>query len=179
MTNGNWRLEGVCRDEDPEKFFPNATDRRAILDATAVCFTCPVMAQCRQWAQDTKQGYGIWGGKNFGLERIEEDRGPRPEAEPDAPARPVHNGEKTHCKWGHPFNQENTRYKETPRGVMRQCKTCERHMQKNRYTARKAKVERQQRVQVLAEGGLSTRAIARELGINPRTVERDRSVASA
>ena len=176
MSNEDWRLDGVCRDEDPEKFFPNPSDRRGTLDAMAVCFTCPVMTQCRQWATDTRQEYGVWGAKDFGHERVEAERGPRPEGE--APPARVHNGEKTHCKWGHPFNEENTRYKNTANGVMRQCKTCERHMQKNRYTARKAKVERQQRVQMLSESGLSARAIARELGINPRTVERDLSISA-
>ena len=65
MTDTNWRLNGTCREVDPELFFPKPTDRKGTLDAMAVCVTCPVKAQCRQWAQDTRQEYGVWGGKDF------------------------------------------------------------------------------------------------------------------
>lgn len=56
-------LDGVtppCREVDPEIFFPlpNATGN----EAKAVCRRCPVQDGCAQWAIDTGQRYGVWGG---------------------------------------------------------------------------------------------------------------------
>jgi len=55
--------EGVrppCRDVDPELFFPvgdHYDDK-----ARAVCHRCPVEEACGQWAMDTGQEFGLWGG---------------------------------------------------------------------------------------------------------------------
>lgn len=56
-------LAGVtppCRNVDPEIFFPLPT--QSADDAKAVCHTCPVEAECAQWAIVTGQDYGIYGG---------------------------------------------------------------------------------------------------------------------
>lgn len=55
----------ACRTEDPELFFPVGTTGRAfdqIQRAKAVCRRCPVAPQCLQWALDTQQDAGVWGG---------------------------------------------------------------------------------------------------------------------
>lgn len=61
----DWRQSGACRAEDPEDFFPvgatpaaKATERHA----KAVCFRCPSSLECGQWALQTRQAFGIWGG---------------------------------------------------------------------------------------------------------------------
>lgn len=62
-----WRDEALCRTSgaDPELWFPNGTTGPAVAqerDAKAICDRCPVLAACRQWALDTHQQYGVWGG---------------------------------------------------------------------------------------------------------------------
>ncbi|MGW7087597.1 WhiB family transcriptional regulator [Streptomyces sp. NPDC054871] len=62
---GDWRHHAACLDEDPALFFPNGTTGPWLLviaDAKKVCARCPVMEQCLQWALETRQEYGVWGG---------------------------------------------------------------------------------------------------------------------
>ena len=61
----DWQLRGSCRGMDPSIFFP-AAGRRAKHEARAkaVCEACPVITQCRQYALDAAEPYGIWGGMN-------------------------------------------------------------------------------------------------------------------
>ncbi|WP_112466137.1 WhiB family transcriptional regulator [Streptomyces triticisoli] len=64
---GNWRDHAACRHEDPDLFFPIGTTGSALLQAEqakAVCRRCPVREECLQWALDTDQGIGVWGGTN-------------------------------------------------------------------------------------------------------------------
>ncbi|MFD5426377.1 WhiB family transcriptional regulator [Streptomyces sp. NPDC127084] len=61
----DWRRNAVCRDEDPELFFPVGDAGLALLqaeEAKAVCRRCPVMGQCLTWALETSQAHGVWGG---------------------------------------------------------------------------------------------------------------------
>lgn len=61
----DWRHEAVCRDEDPELFFPVGNSGPAlaqIAKAKVVCNRCPVTAQCLAWALETGQDAGVWGG---------------------------------------------------------------------------------------------------------------------
>ncbi|KOV93113.1 transcription factor WhiB [Streptomyces sp. NRRL B-1140] len=62
----NWRDHAACRHEDPELFFPIGTSGPALLQteqAKAVCRRrCPVQDECLQWALDTGQSIGVWGG---------------------------------------------------------------------------------------------------------------------
>jgi len=61
----DWRHEAACRDEDPELFFPIGNTGPAISqidEAKAVCRICPVVEPCLQWALDTGQDAGVWGG---------------------------------------------------------------------------------------------------------------------
>lgn len=57
--------EGVvppCRTVDPEVFFPVGTGPSAGNAAKAICRRCDLMDACADWAADTFQVYGIWGG---------------------------------------------------------------------------------------------------------------------
>ena len=61
----DWRERSACLDEDPELFFPVGNSGPAVLrieEAKTVCRRCPVMEQCRQWALETGQDHGVWGG---------------------------------------------------------------------------------------------------------------------
>ncbi len=60
-----WRSEALCRDTDPELFFPIGTTGAALLQieqARSVCRQCPVQAECLDFALTTNQDSGIWGG---------------------------------------------------------------------------------------------------------------------
>jgi len=61
----DWRHEAACRDEDPELFFPIGNTGPALIqieEAKRVCRSCNVMDSCLQWAMDTSQEAGVWGG---------------------------------------------------------------------------------------------------------------------
>jgi WhiB family transcriptional regulator, redox-sensing transcriptional regulator len=61
----DWRHRARCRDVDPELFFPVGTTGPAeaqVQSAKAICALCPVREECLQWALDTAQDAGVWGG---------------------------------------------------------------------------------------------------------------------
>lgn len=61
----DWRHYSACRDEDPETFFPVGTSGPAVLQveqAKAICRRCPVVDECLQWALESGQDAGVWGG---------------------------------------------------------------------------------------------------------------------
>jgi WhiB family redox-sensing transcriptional regulator len=61
----SWRVNAICRDTDPELFFPVGTTGQALLQiakAKGVCCQCPVKVECLDFAIDTNQDTGIWGG---------------------------------------------------------------------------------------------------------------------
>ena len=49
----DWRHRALCRDEDPELFFPIGTTGPALVQieqAKGVCRRCPVIESCLDWA---------------------------------------------------------------------------------------------------------------------------------
>ncbi|MFJ1799026.1 WhiB family transcriptional regulator [Streptomyces sp. NPDC088180] len=64
-VNTNWRTHAACRDDEPDLFFPIGTSGPAIAqaeEAKAVCRRCPVMEACLDWALESGQDHGVWGG---------------------------------------------------------------------------------------------------------------------
>ena len=60
-----WRNLATCRYTDPELFFPVGTTGQALLQiskAKSVCCECPVQVECLDFALETNQDTGIWGG---------------------------------------------------------------------------------------------------------------------
>ena len=60
-----WRQHAICRDTDPELFFPVGTTGYALVQidrAKQVCNECPVKDECLDYALETNQDSGIWGG---------------------------------------------------------------------------------------------------------------------
>lgn len=55
MSNTYWQRDAACRGSE-DLFFE---DQDA---AKAICATCPVMDICRQWALESRQAFGVWGG---------------------------------------------------------------------------------------------------------------------
>jgi WhiB family redox-sensing transcriptional regulator len=61
----SWRNQAICRDTDPDLFFPIGTTGQALLQiarAKEVCGECPVSTECLEYALETNQDSGIWGG---------------------------------------------------------------------------------------------------------------------
>ena len=61
----DWRHHAVCQDEDPELFFPIGNTGPALVqieEAKLVCQRCPVLEPCLQWALESGQDAGVWGG---------------------------------------------------------------------------------------------------------------------
>jgi WhiB family redox-sensing transcriptional regulator len=55
----------ICRDTDPELFFPVGSTGQALLQiarAKEVCDECTVRTECLEFAIETNQDTGIWGG---------------------------------------------------------------------------------------------------------------------
>lgn len=57
---GGWTHRAACRDADPEIFYPEKGGR--VEEARAICFRCPVRAECLEWALENNERYGLWGG---------------------------------------------------------------------------------------------------------------------
>lgn len=55
----SWQKYAACLEADPEIFFPERGYSSAA--AKAICATCPVVAECLEYALATHQQYGIWG----------------------------------------------------------------------------------------------------------------------
>ena len=65
MESVEWVHRALCKDEDPELFFPvgNTGPAASQIDAAkAVCTRCPVRVPCLEWAMQTAQDSGVWGG---------------------------------------------------------------------------------------------------------------------
>ena len=60
-----WRDHAICSGTDPELFFPVGTTGHALVQidrAKKVCGECTVSQDCIDFALDTNQDSGIWGG---------------------------------------------------------------------------------------------------------------------
>jgi WhiB family redox-sensing transcriptional regulator len=55
-----WLWYAACVGEDPELFFPVGSTGPAA--AKRVCHRCPVIAECLDWALNSGQTAGVWGG---------------------------------------------------------------------------------------------------------------------
>ncbi|MCL6293202.1 WhiB family transcriptional regulator [Streptomyces sp. 43Y-GA-1] len=62
----DWRHSAVCAESEyPELFFPIGTTGPALLqimEAKALCNTCPVQPACLDWALGNDEQTGVWGG---------------------------------------------------------------------------------------------------------------------
>lgn len=91
----DWRHRAICKDEDPEAWFPLGDNNSYVKDSAAylkaaeepkaICSACPVASDCLEWAQETGQDYGIFGGLTAYERRAL--RKPRPRVTQPAPTR--------------------------------------------------------------------------------------------
>ncbi|CAN5895348.1 N/A [soil metagenome] len=61
----DWRELGACRDSEPSLFFPIGTTGPAVAQiagAVAICSSCSVQETCLEYALESNQESGVWGG---------------------------------------------------------------------------------------------------------------------
>lgn len=56
----SWADWAICGETDPEAYFPEKGG--STREAKKVCRRCEVRAECLQYALETDQRFGIWGG---------------------------------------------------------------------------------------------------------------------
>lgn len=60
-----WANSAACMSAEPELFFPVGSGGMALSDvatAKAICSQCPVIVDCREYADRSRQPFGVWGG---------------------------------------------------------------------------------------------------------------------
>lgn len=72
VANPEWMARGLCREVDPDIFFPSQGESSA--RAKRICVRCEVREQCAEWGKD--ENFGVWGGRqrDRGRSRHYEDR---------------------------------------------------------------------------------------------------------
>ena len=65
----DWQLQAACRNADSRLFFGCANENWQVRNererrAKALCARCPVQQECRAYALQVVEPYGIWGGLN-------------------------------------------------------------------------------------------------------------------
>jgi len=69
----DWRSQAACLNYNCELFFPIGKTGPAVdqtEQAKAVCQRCDVVKQCLEWALQTDQDAGVWGGKTEDERRL-------------------------------------------------------------------------------------------------------------
>lgn len=65
----DWMADGLCHNSPtPELWFPKRGD--SIVYAIAICGTCPVKAQCLEYALVFNERHGVWGSKSERQRRV-------------------------------------------------------------------------------------------------------------
>lgn len=61
-----WRASAAYRDHDPDMFYPDPADKVGQLEALIVCDGCPVIRECRAFADRTGDRFAVLGGTTPG-----------------------------------------------------------------------------------------------------------------
>jgi WhiB family transcriptional regulator, redox-sensing transcriptional regulator len=149
----DWEEQAACQNTDIRLWFgeekplgdkgPLRT-REQTQQAKAICARCPVLDECRQWAMESGIPYGIVAAMSEAERRKLLGQGESAwqqfwRQQDKAMGRPKpmsgnHNGNKTHCRNGHPYSPENT-YRS---GGKRFCLACQKRRTAE-YRVRKRK----------------------------------------
>lgn len=63
----DWQLAAACRGADPGTFFYLDNERgeargNRVRAAKLICRNCPVRSRCLEYALDSREHHGVWGG---------------------------------------------------------------------------------------------------------------------
>lgn len=65
-SSEEWKLAGLCRQVDPEAWFPakgdSNTPAKRICNGWRGAPACPVRSRCLKYALDNVEPFGVWGG---------------------------------------------------------------------------------------------------------------------
>lgn len=64
-----WYEDAACKSRSAEVFFPPSDVPGAAQKAKTICAGCPVQEQCLEFALETAQTEGVWGGMDAGERR--------------------------------------------------------------------------------------------------------------
>lgn len=78
MSQPAWMQQGLCREADPDLFFPEPGENQKGTRAKAICRQCPVAKECLAHVL-ANPAYGIWGATT---EKERRQRGHRIQPEP-------------------------------------------------------------------------------------------------
>lgn len=62
ITHPTWMDDALCAQTDPELWFPEKGE--SATRARQICGQCPIRQRCAEYALETGQEYGVWGGLN-------------------------------------------------------------------------------------------------------------------
>lgn len=77
-SGGDWRNDAACRGTNAERFFPASSTgpgKDQEERAKQVCRRCSVTVQCRDFALESGQDFGVWGGLSAAERRAIKRRG--------------------------------------------------------------------------------------------------------
>lgn len=57
-----WQMHAACRGADPRVFFDTSGQDEEGGSAKRICARCPTIDKCLQYALDSNEPHGIWGG---------------------------------------------------------------------------------------------------------------------
>ena len=60
----HWMTSSKCRTMEPDLFFPGVGES-PLVDPEELCGGCPVLADCRTYADNVGNAYGVWGGQLY------------------------------------------------------------------------------------------------------------------
>jgi WhiB family redox-sensing transcriptional regulator len=64
INRPKWMRDRNCLDEPVETFYPAPGDVEKLRRAKGICKECTVRMDCLNFALDTNERFGIWGGKS-------------------------------------------------------------------------------------------------------------------
>jgi WhiB family transcriptional regulator, redox-sensing transcriptional regulator len=65
IATSSWWEQAACQFADPELFFPvtvGSAGHSRMATAKALCASCGIRLRCLEYALDTRQEHGVWGG---------------------------------------------------------------------------------------------------------------------
>lgn len=97
----DWFDDAACRGMGPDLFFPSQGEDGDM--AKQVCASCPVAAQCNDYAINGRERFGVWGGNSERVRRRYKSAGT---ARANNPVHGTEAGYRWHRRWGVPACQE-------------------------------------------------------------------------
>jgi WhiB family transcriptional regulator, redox-sensing transcriptional regulator len=73
IATSTWWEQAACQNADPDLFFPAIAGSAGLSEiaiAKGVCASCAIRRRCLEYALDTRQEHGVWGGTSEDERRV-------------------------------------------------------------------------------------------------------------